>query len=150
MRHSRFVWIVLLCIATLSLAACGYGATPTAIDGASGASGYGYGVPATGAGAAASPATTGGATVEVRLSEFKIDMPSSIAAGMTTFKVSDTGAVAHNFELQGNGLDKKFDTNLKPGETKTLQLELKPGVYTVFCPVGTHRENGMTMQLTVR
>ncbi len=139
--------------ALLMLTACGSAATATPTSAGTGVVGGGYGGEYgggyAGSGTAASPASAaGGATVEVRLSDFKIDMPSSVKAGMTSFQVTNAGATAHNFEIEGNGLEKKFDANLSPGETKTLQVELKPGSYEVYCPVDGHK--GMGMQLTLK
>jgi uncharacterized cupredoxin-like copper-binding protein len=89
-------------------------------------------------------------TVEVKLTEHRIDMPSSLEAGATTFKITNAGKAEHNFEVEGQGLEKKLDANLEPGATGTLTVELKPGTYKVYCPVGNHEEKGMTMQLTVK
>ncbi len=55
----------------------------------------------------------------------------------------------HSFEISGQGIDKKLDTNLQPGETKTLQVDLKAGSYVVFCPVDGHQNQGMKVNLTV-
>jgi hypothetical protein len=87
-------------------------------------------------------------TVQVGLSEFTIDMPDSIPAGMTTFEVSNNGSFEHNFRIEGEGVDQAFDTNLQAGESRTMEIELQPGSYTVYCPVGNHREQGMELQLT--
>jgi uncharacterized cupredoxin-like copper-binding protein len=108
----------------------------------------------TNAAATATPATTstpGAAArnVDVTLTEFKIEMPSSVKAGSTSFRVSNKGTVEHNFEVEGQGLEKKFEANLKPGETKTLIVDLKPGTYEVYCPVGNHGARGMTLKLIV-
>ena len=66
------------------------------------------------------------ATIEVKLSEYKIEMPKTVPAGSTTFKVTNTGKEMHNFEIEGNGIEKRVG-KLNPGETKTLLVELKPG-----------------------
>ena len=63
------------------------------------------------------------ATIEVKLSEYKIDMPAMVPAGSTTFKVTNTGKESHNFEIEGNGIEKRVG-KLNPGETKTLLVEL--------------------------
>jgi plastocyanin len=88
-------------------------------------------------------------TVEVGLTEFEINMPSSLPAGPTTFNVTNNGTVEHNFEVEGQGIEKVFDQNLQSGETKTMQVDLQPGTYQVYCPVANHEELGMTMELTV-
>jgi uncharacterized cupredoxin-like copper-binding protein len=89
------------------------------------------------------------ATIEVKLSEYKIEMPKTVPAGGTTFKVSNTGKEMHNFEIEGNGIEKRVG-KLNPGETKTLLVELKPGTYEVYCPVPGHKSHGMSLDLTVR
>jgi uncharacterized cupredoxin-like copper-binding protein len=89
------------------------------------------------------------ATIEVKLSEYKIEMPKAVPAGGTTFKVSNTGKEMHNFEIEGNGIEKRVG-KLNPGETKTLLVELKPGTYEVYCPVPGHKSHGMSLDLTVR
>lgn len=87
--------------------------------------------------------------VTVRLTEYKIDMPTSLTAGPTIFNVTNAGAMEHNFEIEGQGIENKLPTNLKPGETNTLRVDLKPGAYKIYCPVGDHEDRGMTMQLVV-
>jgi uncharacterized cupredoxin-like copper-binding protein len=71
------------------------------------------------------------------------------AGGSTTFKVTNTGKELHNFEIEGNGIEKRVG-KLNPGETKTLLVELKPGKYEVYCPVPGHKSHGMSLDLTVR
>jgi uncharacterized cupredoxin-like copper-binding protein len=92
---------------------------------------------------------SGGSTVDVTLTEFNIDMPQTLPAGPTTFVVKNAGAANHNFEIQGQGIDQVFPSNLAPGETQTMQVDLKAGMYRVWCPVGSHAARGMDMQLTV-
>ena len=96
-----------------------------------------------------SPLTVNENTVEVELSEFKIIMPNVIIAGEKIFKVTNVGDAPHNFEIEGNGIEKEFEANLAPGETQTMVVELKPGTYKVYCPVANHQEKGMSLQLTV-
>lgn len=88
-------------------------------------------------------------TVEVELTEFNIDMPASLPGGTTVFEVTNAGTTEHNFEIEGQGLVEVFETNLQPGETRTLQVDLLSGTYEVYCPVGNHREEGMSVELTV-
>ena len=99
-----------------------------------------------GPGAAASSSN---APVNVTLSEFKIDMPTALHTGQTTLNVSNTGKFTHSVEITGNGIDQKLESTLKPGEKAALQLNLTAGTYTVFCPVGNHRDRGMQVTVTV-
>jgi plastocyanin len=98
---------------------------------------------------AASPVPEDAPTAEVGLTEYQIEMPTSLSAGAQVFRVTNNGASEHNFEVEGQGIEEQFESNLSPGETRTLQLDLAPGTYEVYCPVGNHREQGMEMQLTV-
>jgi uncharacterized cupredoxin-like copper-binding protein len=88
-------------------------------------------------------------TVNVSLVEFEIQMPNMIPAGPITFEVSNDGTMEHNFEIEGQGIEEEFETNLQPGETRTMQVDLQPGEYAVYCPVSDHRQQGMTLTLIV-
>ena len=98
---------------------------------------------------AASPVPEDTTTTEVGLTEYEIAMPTSLSAGSQTFRVTNNGTTEHNFEVEGQGIEQEFETNLSPGETQTMQLDLAPGTYEVYCPVGNHRDQGMELQLTV-
>ena len=88
--------------------------------------------------------------VDVRLIDGKIEMPKMADAGKTAFVVTNAGTKKHNFGVEGQGIDKKFITAVEPNETKTLHVDLKPGTYKVYCPVGEHEAHGMKMELTVK
>jgi uncharacterized cupredoxin-like copper-binding protein len=88
-------------------------------------------------------------TVQVGLVEYAINMPATVEAGSITFEVTNNGTMEHNFEIEGQGMEEVFESNLQPGETMTMQVDLQPGTYTVYCPVGNHRELGMEIQLAV-
>jgi predicted lipoprotein with Yx(FWY)xxD motif/uncharacterized cupredoxin-like copper-binding protein len=98
---------------------------------------------------AAPPVAGGGNTVDVSLTDFKIDMPSELPAGRTVFSVTNDGDAEHNFEVEGNGIEEELEENLQPGESGTLELDLKPGTYEVYCPVDGHADMGMELELTV-
>lgn len=88
-------------------------------------------------------------TVEVSLREFRIEMPRSIEAGPTVFRVTNDGSAQHNFEVEGEGVEEVFATNLRPGQTRTLRVDLRPGAYQVYCPVQDHADRGMRLNLEV-
>ena len=89
-------------------------------------------------------------SVEVKLTEYKIEMPAAVSAGATTFKVTNTGKETHGFEIEGNGIEKALKPRLKKGESGSLQVDLKPGTYKVYCPVLGHKRRGMSLDLTVK
>jgi uncharacterized cupredoxin-like copper-binding protein len=90
-------------------------------------------------------------TVDVSLSDFKIDPPNpSIKAGQVTFRVKNDGATQHNLEVEGPNGETELPKNLDPGQTGTLTVDLsKPGKYEWYCPVGEHRDFGMKGEVTV-
>jgi uncharacterized cupredoxin-like copper-binding protein len=90
-----------------------------------------------------------GQTVEVRLTEYRIEMPMQLRAGRTVFKVTNVGGVFHRFEVEGGGIEKEVEPGLEAGQTKTLELDLKPGTYEVYCPVHGHKKAGMSLRLKV-
>ncbi len=91
----------------------------------------------------------GGQTVDILLDEYSIDMPMTVRAGQVTFRVRNGGSEIHNFEIEGNGLERSFPSDLRPGEVRTLTVDLEPGTYDVYCPVADHARRGMSRQLTV-
>ena len=98
-------------------------------------------------------AASGGevAVVGVVLNEFSIAMPTELAAGPTQFNVSNVGGAPHNLVIEGEGISERLPDNLESRQTGNLTLDLAPGTYTVFCPVGdgAHRANGMELEVTV-
>lgn len=87
--------------------------------------------------------------VQVSLVEWAIEMPTELAAGPVTFEVTNNGRVRHNFEIEGQGIEAVLEENLQPGETMSLEAELTPGEYRVYCPVEDHAAQGMELTLTV-
>jgi len=87
--------------------------------------------------------------IEVKLTEFAVELPKTVPVGKMIFSVTNVGTVEHNFEVEGQGLEKKFEMNLKPGETRNLQVDLPAGTYTVYCPVDDHKKRGMQLELMV-
>jgi len=101
--------------------------------------------------AAAMPdAAKGSVEVEVKVKEYTIEMTTSVGAGPTTFKVTNTGKETHGFEIEGNGIEKEIRPMLKKGKSGSLRVDLKPGTYKVYCPVKGHKMLGMSLDLTVK
>lgn len=93
---------------------------------------------------------TGARKVEVKLTEHAIRMPTKLETGKTAFIVHNAGNEARNFNVQGEGIDKKFFAPVGPDQTKVLHVDLKPGTYDVICPINNHTKKGMKIKLTVR
>jgi uncharacterized cupredoxin-like copper-binding protein len=98
----------------------------------------------------ATTTTTGAATsVPVSEVEFKITLPkTTVAAGSYAFQVKNDGKIEHDLVIQGNGVDEKTPT-IQPGNSATLDVDLKPGTYDVYCSIPGHKQAGMDLKLTV-
>lgn len=69
--------------------------------------------------------------------------PSGVSV---VFEVTNSGAIAHNFAIEGRGSTEM----IPPGESATLQVDaLEPGEYTVICEVAGHAGGGMMATLVV-
>jgi len=86
---------------------------------------------------------------DVQLIEYAIRMPESVPAGTVVFNVANAGKEDHGFEIEGPGLETTTQL-LKRGDTAALEVNLKPGTYTAYCPVKGHREKGMRTTVVVR
>jgi plastocyanin len=71
----------------------------------------------------------------------------SAPAGSVTIRLVNESSTPHAVEVEGNGVEEKSET-VTGGETE-LTVDLEPGEYTYYCPVGQHRQNGMEGTLTV-
>jgi len=127
-RHVRFLVLALAAIGVLLVAA------------------------ACGGGGSGSSNSNSGQTVQVSEAEWSITVAgtqmtkgngdASVPTGTVTFNIKNDGTVDHQFEIQGNGIDKKTD-NIAPGKTGKLTVDLKAGKYEVWCPIPGHKEAGM-------
>jgi len=79
-------------------------------------------------------------------SELKFTLSKkAIAKGVTTFKVTNKGMLAHDFKIGG-----KKTAMLKSGKTATLKVTLKAGKFAFLCTVPGHAAAGMKGTLTVK
>ena len=86
---------------------------------------------------------------EVHLIEYAIHMPDTLPAGRIAFNVENGGKETHAFEIEGNGIEEKTQ-ELPRGNSESLEVELRPGTYTIYCPVKGHAGKGMKKTVTVK
>lgn len=91
-----------------------------------------------------------GQKINVTMSEYHFNMPATAKAGKATFVIKNAGRKEHAFAIKGQGIDEKLSPNPKPGQTETLQVDLKPGTYEITCPLPFHTMRGMKTTLTVK
>jgi hypothetical protein len=83
-----------------------------------------------------------------------VQMPASLRPGKTAFVVTNNGKQRHSFEIEG----KRFSSGqwraevpaLAPKQTKTMQVNLKPGSYEAHCSVANHANKEARIKLVVR
>jgi hypothetical protein len=101
----------------------------------------------------AAPAATDASPqlVDVSLINFAIEMPTELSAGPVRFNIVNNGTAPHSFVLEGEGIRKSLANTVQPGDAAKLNVDLTPGVYTVYSPVGegAHRAQGMELELRV-
>jgi uncharacterized cupredoxin-like copper-binding protein len=96
------------------------------------------------------PAAGSGTQVTATLTDFHIELSQqSFSAGTYTFLAKNTGKVTHSLEIvRADVVDYRTD-NIQPGKSDQITVVLTAGTYDVYCPVGNHRSQGMSMELTV-
>lgn len=108
--------------------------------------------PAATAEATQEPAASGGETIEFSAPEdgsLKFDQGDVTAkAGTATITFNNPSSVPHAVEIEGNGVETKTDV-VTASEAPPVDVDLKPGTYTYYCPVGGHEAAGMKGTLTV-
>jgi plastocyanin len=104
-----------------------------------------------GGGGSSTPASGSGSTVSLSApadGSKKFDQATATAkSGTVTIKFDNPSSIPHAVEIEGNGVEKAGDV-ITSADT-SFSVDLKPGTYTYYCPVGSHRDEGMEGKLTV-
>jgi len=90
-------------------------------------------------------------TVGIVLREFEFEpRPLKVRAGKVSFLLMNRGSVDHDFMIPEVMSAMEHGRDLvKPGQSKTIEVELKPGTYEAICTVPGHKESGMKVTLEV-
>ena len=93
--------------------------------------------------------------VTVTISDGGVQMPASLRSGKTAFIVTNTGKQKHNFEIEGDKSSRSgpWRAEVPPlarKETKTMQVNLKPGTYEAHCSVAEHANKEGKVKLVVK
>ena len=90
-------------------------------------------------------------TVTVTEREYRLTLSTKTPpAGVVRLVVHNAGHVAHALSIAGPGLAARSTGTIQPGATKALQLTLRGGTFTLWCPVGHHAAAGMKTTFAVR
>ena len=100
---------------------------------------------------AAFSSTAAAQSIPVTLSEWKVKLGrDTVPAGKITFQIKNEGTMTHGFFVRGNGVQ-EGSNDIPMGQSGSLTVTLKPGSYTVYCPLSdlSHRKAGMLAKLEV-
>ena len=89
--------------------------------------------------------------IPVQLSDYTIT-PSTLSpreGGTITLSIINNGPSSHALEIEGNGVEEETGT-ISTGGREKLTVDLKPGTYEMYCPIGDHRSRGMEGSIVVR
>lgn len=89
-------------------------------------------------------------SLEVQLTEYEIRLPDTFPAGTQQLHIVNAGKENHGFILEGAGGQQRLPSPLSRGDSAELTVTLRPGTYTVYCPVDGHRGKGMSRSLVVK
>jgi plastocyanin len=92
------------------------------------------------------PAAT---AVSVRMTDFRLEMPTHLAPGTYTFNAMNAGQAPHALAINGPGVANQSSAVVQPGQTATLNVTLANGSYRFYCPVDSHAQMGMELTVTV-
>jgi plastocyanin len=106
--------------------------------------------PASPGGAALVPDVTSGTTVLVMLTEGSIAVrEQTIPPGPAILTVENRGKEVHNLFIEGEGISRAAGDTIAEGSSSTVDVQFKPGTYTLYCPVLNHREQGEQTTVTI-
>lgn len=90
-----------------------------------------------------------GGQVEIALLEYEMK-PNKIRVkpGAVTFALRNEGRFAHNFHLEGPGVEAHAE-KFSPGRTVHIKVTLPEGEYKISCPLSNHDQRGMHGTLVV-
>jgi plastocyanin len=156
---TRLVTSIAALAAGALIAGCGSDDGSSSGSSAGGGGGYGSQAPAKTTAttdAAAAPAASSGGKLAIKAVEsngLSFDPKTLKAkAGTVTITMDNPSADSqpHAVSVEGPGGVDASGEVVQPGNTSEVTLKVKPGTYTFFCPVGSHRAAGMEGTLTVQ
>jgi uncharacterized cupredoxin-like copper-binding protein len=101
-------------------------------------------------GTALVPDVVAGTTVLVLLQEGSLAVQEqSIPPGPAILTVENRGTEVHNLYIEGEGISRAAGDTIAQGATASVDVNFKPGTYTLYCPIADHRTKGEEVTLTI-
>jgi hypothetical protein len=90
--------------------------------------------------------------VQAALIEWSIQLSrSEVPAGKVQFVVSNNGTMMHNLTVEDDSGVIAKTANFRPTDgSQTLEVDLKPGIYTLICSIPGHAKRGQVATLVVK
>lgn len=151
-------WSALACVvlaASGTLAACGGDDDEDASSGAGGGTTAAQTTESSGGTSSGGGGGGGATTLALSADEsgglsFLRDQLSARAGSVTvTLDNPSANGLPHAVEIEGEGVEEETEA-IDPGGRASVTVDLRPGTYTFYCPVGNHRAAGMEGTLTVQ
>lgn len=102
-------------------------------------------------GTAVVPDVAAGTTVLVLIQEGSIAVQQqSIPPGPAVLTIENRGKELHNVFIEGAGISRAAGDPIAEGGSATVDVQFKPGTYTLYCPVADHRTKGEQIQVTIQ
>lgn len=98
---------------------------------------------------AETPEVAIGTTVAVALEDKRIAVAPTLPPGPVIFTIANSGTELHSFAIEGEDIARSLDSNLESGQSDTLEVILREGTYTAFCPILQHRDEGESVEINV-
>jgi uncharacterized cupredoxin-like copper-binding protein len=95
---------------------------------------------------------TAGSTFRISVAEdeYSIKLKKApVRPGGIAFEAENTGKIPHDLAIEGQGVERKTPL-IDPGKNATVEADLKPGKYKLYCTVPGHEQLGMKAEVTVR
>jgi plastocyanin len=84
-----------------------------------------------------------GGKIEIAFTEYEMKPDKiRVGPGAVTFVLRNKGRFAHNFHVEGPGVDAHAE-KFSPGTTIRLEVALQEGEYKLSCPLSNHDQRGM-------
>lgn len=89
--------------------------------------------------------------IRVKLTDYNMELENSdeIEPGNAVIRITNNGKEEHSFVFEGTDTMQRLEENLKPGETRTITIELEPKSYNIYCPLEDHKNKGMSSVIKV-
>ena len=95
------------------------------------------------------PPAGSGTKVTVKMTDYHLQLSQqTFSPGVYTFTATNDGQTDHAIEIDGGGVEKET-SHVSPGQSADLTVELKAGQYEMYCPVDSHKDEGMKTEITV-